>query len=139
MNIQGRCAGCFSLCDVAGLYFYEMNMNQITTRKMLQEMQNGEPFTITVTTFDKRRKEKSGKVINYEGILCKKEEKPDIEGRPLTQHEAKKDELERLRRNPNHYDNYTRNLQVCVNGFPTSERRKFHPPLVSRFNGMVVP
>lgn len=114
-------------------------MASISTKQMLETMKDGQPFTITFVTYDKRRKNKSGKILTLEGILCQKpKEETKVEGRQLTETETKKEDLERLRRNPHHRDHFTRNLQIYVNGHPTAELRKFHPPLVVRFNELKV-
>lgn len=106
---------------------------------MLATMANGDPFTITTIGFDKRRPQKSGRLHTFEGILCQQdEEEKKVEGRSQTPMEQAITELETLKKNPNHHDHYTRNLELCVNGYPTGERRKFHPPLVWQFNGKTV-
>lgn len=74
------------------------------------------PFSITFITANKKEGT-GGKRITYEAAI--------IHGWALSKSEL---------RNPNHFENYTRNLQ----GVGTNEIRKFHPLLVDFFNGKTV-
>ncbi len=115
--------------------------NQITVKDMLKEMETGDPFSIKYITFDRQRK-KGGHIEQYkEAVLLIKPVlviQPESEGRSPTLIEQKKKKLERLRKRPNHKEWYTRNIQLMVNGHPTGERRKIHPPLVVLFNNKIV-
>ena len=115
----------------------------ITIKNMLKEMEKGEIFSITFVKYDRQRKTGGQKRVFPEAILhTKKKEKETAElviGRPLTVVEQKIEELNALKsRQPNHHEHFTRNLILCVNGHETSEKRKFHPPLVLEFNGQQV-
>jgi len=115
--------------------------NQITVKAMLSQMESGDPFSITFVTFDRQRK-KGGKVHTYgEAVLVlttKVAKKASEVDRAPTSIERKKAKLETLKRAPNHHKWYTRNIQLLVNGHPTGERRKIHPPLVITFNNKIV-
>jgi len=118
-------------------------MNQITVRDMLAAMETGSPFSITYVTYDRQRK-RGGRIEQYsEAVLLQRPEDsptpPAGSGpRPPTEIERKRMQLEQLRKNPNHGKWYTRNIQLMVNGHPTGQTRKIHPPLVIYFNDQIV-
>lgn len=116
-------------------------MNQITERDMLAQMESGQPFAITVITFDEQRK-RGGEIVEYPEVQLVQAEKKAISTvkRSLTP-----EELRRMRaadnpdgRDPNHQHWYTRNVRVLQNGHPTGIIRKIHPPLVVLFNSKLV-
>lgn len=105
-------------------------------------MKTGKTFSLTIVTFDRKRK-KGGEVITYqEAVLCQKAKTPkNRHHRPLTKEEQLRSSLaneDHTRRNPHHKKNYTRNIQLMQNGHPTSARKKIHPPLVVEFDGKKV-
>lgn len=115
--------------------------DMITTREMLKQMETGEVFSLTVSTYDRKRK-KGGEVVHYpEARLVQSLEKEIKVGRALTRNEAfaavASGQAEQ-KRDPNHRLWYSRNLRIVQEGHDTSIIRKFHPPLVSEFNGHTV-
>lgn len=115
---------------------------------MLAEMETGKTFSLEVVRYDRKRRTapRNGERQTYhEAKLHRKEKVEDqaVAGRKLTEREQKIEEIRQLRyeansRNPNHYRHYTRNIVLCADGFPTSEIRKIHPPLVLHFNNKKV-
>lgn len=116
-------------------------MNQITVRDMLAKMETGSPFSISYITYDRQRK-RGGRIEQFtEAVLL---QRPEEDTTPLpgqrmpTPTERKRIKLEQLRRDPNHHKWYTRNIQLLVNGHPTGQHLKIHPPLVILFNDQIV-
>jgi len=108
----------------------------ITLKQMLEVMQSGESFSCVVVSFDRRRK-KGGRVLEYaEARLYDPREKQHAT-RGQTRREKLRAQL-RSKRAPQHGKYFTRNIQLMVNGHPTGEIRKIHPPLVVRFNDQTV-
>ena len=118
--------------------------NIITVAQALKQMETGNPFTLAFVKYDRRRRT-GGELREIEARLCisdKKKAPPVVEGREMTPRERKLHELKYPdnSRNPNHRHWYTRNVEITVNGHPTGEIIKVHPPLFVEFNGMrVVP
>ena len=116
----------------------------ITVAQALKTMETGAPFKLAFVKFDRQRKT-GGELREIEARLCisdKKKALPVIEGRDMTPRERKLHEIQNpdTSRNPNHRHWYTRNVEITVNGHPTGEIIKVHPPLFVEFNGMrVVP
>jgi len=104
----------------------------ITIRQMLDEMKAGVICSLTVITYDRKRK--SGGKIKHFPEMRLYEEGMEL-GRPLTEAEKK---AFRKKKAPRHGRHYTRNMVVMQNGTPTSIIRKIHPPLVMRYNGKIV-
>jgi len=101
---------------------------------MLKVMQNGKPFSITVVTYDKRRKS-GGKKMQYPEAILNTLPKPKQSGdRPATRMEA----LTQKTKAPNHSKNFTRNIRVLMDGHPTAIIRTIHPALVTIFNDQIV-
>lgn len=113
--------------------------NQITVKGKLAQMETGDPFSITYITFDRQRK-KGGQVQAYtEAVLVlTAERRVEQPQRAQTSRERKQAKLQHLKKAPHHHKWYTRNIQLLVNGHPTGERRKIHPPLVVLFNDKIV-
>lgn len=118
-----------------------VSMDQITVRDMLAEMETGNPFSMTFVTYDRKRK-KGGRIEDIgEAVLLKRDPKATNDifaNRPATPHERRVKKLAELRRAPKHRKWYTRNIRLLLNGHPTSEIRKIHPPLVTTFNHKTV-
>ena len=109
----------------------------ISTKQMLATMEEGQPFSMVVVTYDRKRK-KGGQIKEYpEAILVQADQKQQT-NRPLTAIEAKVDRLTQIKKNPHHHSHYTRNIQLLQDGHPTSLIKKIHPPLVLEFNGQKV-
>lgn len=117
------------------------NMDQITVRDMLSEMETGAVFSLTFVTYDRKRK-RGGRIEEIaQAVLLKHDPKATNDifaGRPATPREQKVQQLAELRRAPQHHKWYTRNIRLLVNGHPTGEIRKIHPPLVALFNQKIV-
>lgn len=116
-------------------------MDQITVKDMLAQMETGKVFSLTFVTYDRRRK-RGGSIEDIaEAVLLQHDPTATNEifaNRPATPHEKKVQQLAELRRAPDHHKWYTRNIRLLVNGHPTGEIRKIHPPLVTRFNQKTV-
>jgi hypothetical protein len=113
----------------------------ISLREVLREMHAGGAFSLKYIAYDKRRRDKCGRVLSIEeGQLLWASLPKHFQGiRPMT-------ELERqlsgssvatkgCRINPRHGDNFTRNIRQLVNGQPTEDIRKLHILLIVEFNG----
>ena len=116
-------------------------MEQITVKAMLAAMETGDPFSVVYVTHDRKRR-KGGRIHRIpEAVLLQQD--PNLAAgtfahRPATPNERKIMELNELRRAPHHQKWYTRNIRLLMNGYPTSEIRKLHPPLVILFNNLIV-
>ena len=109
----------------------------ITLKAMLEQMQSGEHFTCTVISYDKRRK-KGGTVIEYGEARLYEPSAEQAATRAATEVERLRQRLSSHSRKPSHGKHFTRNIQLCVEGHPTSDIRKIHPPLVIKFNDQIV-
>lgn len=114
-------------------------LKTITITDMLNQMNKGEVFSITVCSYDKKRKT-GGKVKEYpEAIIS-----TDDAVKDLRNNVAKKYQLLEVgkkvikSKNPHHYKNYTRNIGIVQDGHLTSIVHKIHIPLVIKFNGLEV-
>jgi len=107
-------------------------------------MHSGATFSLKVVQYDKRRKDKRGKVAHYpEAQLVwgdggsdrvkqpKEREMTDLERKLSGFSETEGDGS----KNPNHAWHYTRNIRELLNGEPTPSIKKIHPPLIIEFNG----
>lgn len=120
-------------------------MDIISTKEMLTHMESGVIFSLRRVRYDRQRK-KGGDIefIAEAQLFTQADEKNREEiatggGRPLTIAEQTFLQLEDAKKkDPNHHHNYSRNLVLLADGHPTSEIRKFHPPLVLEFNGKKV-
>lgn len=114
-------------------------------RQCLEIMHSGAVFSMKVVSWDERRRDRCGKVLEYpEAVLVwgnlKTSRGPGREKeRDLTSLEAALlgagAGVDRIRRNPQHALHYTRNIRVLVDGRPTEVVRKAHPILIIEFNG----
>lgn len=110
----------------------------ITLQEMLKEMKTGQPFSCTVVTYNRRR-EKGGRIVSYAEARLYQPKLEQQATRAATRVEQLREELRSSHsRRPNHGKYFTRNIQLLVNGHPTSEIRKLHPPLVVIFNNKIV-
>lgn len=109
----------------------------ITVAEALKQMETGSPFLLSFVTYDRRRKS-GGELKEVEAVLDipSGDDAPTEESRPLTPHEAALQKLHT--KNPQHAKWYTRNIRLTVDGYPTSEIRKVHPPLFVEFNSKKV-
>jgi hypothetical protein len=99
----------------------------ITLKEVLQRMDSGERFSIAFVTADKH-KNKGGEWIEI--TQCWK-------GFERTEQQRKKSAKTQpktvIMKNPNHFENSTRN--ICL---PNGEMRKVHIRLIRRFNNKVI-
>ena len=110
----------------------------ITLLDMLKQMKTGEPFSCTVVTYDRKRS-KGGTIIEYGEARLYEPRAQQAATRAATRVEQLREELKSSHtRRPNHGKYFTRNIQLLINGHPTSEIRKMHPPLVVIFNNEIV-
>ena len=117
---------------------------EITIADCLKELETGKIVHLGVWTYDRKRG-KGGELDTFECQLITGLEKPHaVMGRLLTDAEMllsgpddfDDDNALHHSKKPNHYEWYTRNVRIVVNGHPTSIIRKIHPPLIARFDGM---
>lgn len=112
----------------------------ITIRECLEIMHSGESFSLKVVSFDRRRKDKTGQVQEYQeaqlvwGDGGNDQVKPQGE-RPQTDLERALGGTVMDKRDPHHADWYTRNIRILQNGQRTEMLRKIHPALIIEFNG----
>lgn len=105
----------------------------ITLKDIVAQMQTGEVFSCTVISYDKKRKT-GGRVLEYAQLRLVGFDRKEKKSRPETRLET----LQRKTKAPRHYKHFTRNAQILVNGHPTSQVVKIHPPLVTKFNQQIV-
>ncbi|MFC4230571.1 hypothetical protein ACFOW1_01625 [Parasediminibacterium paludis] len=102
-------------------------MQSISLKEVIAWMDSGKPFSIGFVTCDKQQN-KGGEWIEipeatkYEWMTTR--EKASI---------AKAAPSTALKKNPNHYDNSTRNIKL-----PNLQKRKVHLRLITTFNGKTV-
>ncbi|MEL6968643.1 MAG: hypothetical protein AAFO02_00630 [Bacteroidota bacterium] len=110
----------------------------ITLQAMLKQMKTGDPFSCTVVTYDRKRKT-GGRVDEYGEARLYDPKMEQQSTRAATEVERLREELRSAgSRRPNHGLHFTRNIQLLIDGHPTSEIRKIHPPLVVLFNNEIV-
>lgn len=106
-------------------------------KRLLAEMAAAvEPFSLRFVKLNEQ-KGTGGEVVELAGQLLSGRGNPQaVASAPaITAAPESVDELEtHLMRNPNHYDNHTRNLVSTLNGRYT----KVHYPLILEFNGQKV-
>lgn len=114
----------------------------IAIRKCLEKMHAGEVFSLKVVSYDERRPNKCGRVLEYpEATLVwgdgGSDRKASAGERPMTALERRLSEadMHEMRRDPNHAEWYTRNIRILQGGQPTAMMVKIHPPLIIEFNG----
>ena len=106
----------------------------ITIRDCRKVMDAGEVFSFKCVSYNKQKK-KGGKIkevlearlTKVRGVKSQESAQPATGNRQLE-----------TPKQPAHFKNYTRNIVVLINGHPTSEIMKIHPPLLIQFNGMKV-
>lgn len=116
-------------------------MQTISTKKVLETMENGLPFSCTVVSYDRRRKGKTGILKEYPEAILETGKIKNNTGRPWTEQEKLKHKLanpSKVYKNPNHKRWYTRNIRELLNGHPINIVRSIHPPLIIKFNGQTV-
>lgn len=99
----------------------------ITLREVLDWMDTGAPFSLAFVTSDDKRKS-GGEWITVKNA-CKYQAFTREEQERLDKAQPKAGIL----KNPNHYENSTRNIELKNN-----EIRKVHIRLIRRFNGKIV-
>lgn len=114
----------------------------ISIRECLEIMHSGAVFSLTVVTFDKRRKDRCGKLKQYdEAVLVwgdggSDRTKPKGERLPTALEQSLISAEPTIgKRDPNHAWHYTRNIRILSDGQPTEAIVKIHPPLIIEFNG----
>lgn len=117
----------------------ESPSHMLSIRQCLEIMHSGAIFSMKVVTYDRRRKSKSGRVIE---IAEAKLVWGDGEAKKENKGERAPTALEKSlmasnvnRRDPNHSWHYTRNIRLYNDGAPTESMMKIHPPLIIEFNG----
>ena len=104
-------------------------MDSIKLNEALRIMKSGEIFSIQFVTFDKKRKT-GGFIKHYpEARLLLKDDKE----KKVVKSSSGAAPIKT--KNPNHWDNATRNIKVIVNGIESSGNKKLHIFLITMFNG----
>jgi hypothetical protein len=102
----------------------------ITLRQILDYMATGQPFSLRVVAYDRRRRT-GGAILHYpEAVLVSQELAAQAIQRPLTRAEAT-----HTLRAQRHGLHFTRNIRILQQGQPTVIIRKIHIPLIIEFNG----
>jgi len=125
----------FRLTAMRGIF-----VRMIPIKDVLEKMHSGEAFSLKVVTYDRRRRAKSGKIVEYPearlvwgdggtGRARKNERAPTALELALSGAGVED------KRSPNHAGWYTRNIRLYQNGLETEAIRKIHPPLIIEFNG----
>lgn len=107
-------------------------MEVIRLDEMLAEMEKGNPFSIKFVSFDKQRK--SGgeiKTIDKCVLTRTKGERKQHLGNEKFQKVVRG----KRTKNPNHFHNSTRAVQLMIGDVLTESVKKFHFYLVLEFNG----
>lgn len=113
----------------------------VSIKEVIEYMHSGKTFSLKVVQFDRRRKEKRGRVLE---IDCGELLWGDGGAKAGARMERAPTDLERSlmgpaividRRNPNHAYHYTRNVRVIIDGMKTEQIHKIHPALIIEFNG----
>lgn len=94
-------------------------------KDVLDDMLKGQPFSISFVTYDGKRK-RMGDLIEVEKATCTWREKPEKKTTTVANNGAKPVRT----RQPNHWENATRN--IVING---TQVRKVHIRLITMFNG----
>lgn len=113
----------------------------ISIKQCLEVMHSGAQFSLKVTQYDKRRKDKRGKVLDVACAVLvwgdggNERTKRGSERQPTDLERALSGENDLDKRNPAHEQHYTRNIRVVVDGLETEVIYKIHPALIIEFNG----
>lgn len=114
----------------------------ITIRDCLAKLHAGEVCNLVVVTYDKRRRDKCGRVLHYPE--CQLVWGESSEQKPLHVADRQPTPLEKrlsglstadFGKKPNHGEHYTRNIRVLQQGMSTEMVVKIHPALIIQFNG----
>jgi hypothetical protein len=117
-------------------------VGMISIAQCLERMHNGELFSLKCVSYDRRRKDRRGQVIEIkQGKLVWGDGGSDrvaAQGeRPLTELEKKlvNAKFDKIVKKPAHQVNYTRNVRVYIDGHSSELIKKVHPALIIEFNG----
>lgn len=102
-------------------------METTTLKEVLYWMDGGEPFSLMAITWDEKKKT-GGEELFIKQAWKHNPVKPE-DRKAIAQAQPKT----LLRKNPNHFNNSTRNLRL-----PNGEIRKVHIRLIRQFNGKTV-
>lgn len=94
---------------------------------------SAEPFSIAYVKYN-RRENSGGDIARYDSCLCTGTRAKGTRQEKSRQALVKPEQREKQAKNPNHFLNATRNLQVL----PSFVIRKLHIWLIIEFNGMKV-
>lgn len=116
----------------------------ITIRQCLEIMHAGEVFSLKVVSYDRRRKDKTGRIQEYpeaqlvwgDGGSDRVRPPGERQMTPLEQ-ALSTSQTEQDKRDPKHKFWYTRNIRLRQNGLETEVIKKVHPPLIIEFNGQI--
>jgi len=104
-------------------------MEIISVRKMLEDMEQGNIFSLQVVKYDKKSKTGGDLMVIREGFLSI----PDRMGSGGAPYHTAIDTP--ATKSPRHWIHYTRNVKLLQNGAATGKIVKIHPPLVLIYNG----
>ena len=115
----------------------------ISIKECLKIMHSGATFSLKIVTYDKRRKDRCGRVLEFDEaqlmwgdggsdrVKMKGQREPTALERSLM---AK---VVNNSRSPEHAWHYTRNIRLLSSGLATEAIVKIHPPLIIEFNGQI--
>jgi hypothetical protein len=113
----------------------------ISIKECLQIMHAGAVFSLKVVSYDKRRKDRCGRVLEYDeaqlvwGDGGKDRVRAKGEREPTALERSMMAPIVDNSRQPNHAWHYTRNIRLLSQGLHTEAIVKVHPPLIIEFNG----
>lgn len=113
----------------------------ITLTEVLKKMHDGEYFSLKCVTFDRNRKDRTGKVLFIErgklvwGNSDKVKPKSITERAPTAMERELIGDTKPKTRQPDHKHNDTRNVRQYIGELPTEDIRKIHFRLIVEFNG----
>ena len=114
----------------------------ISIRECLEIMHSGAVFSLVAVSYDKRRKDRCGRRLEYDEaqLVWGDGTKKDLvkgEREPTALEKSFMAPVIINNRNPNHAWHYTRNIRILSSGMATEAIVKIHPPLIIEFNGQI--
>lgn len=100
-----------------------MSMDGITLAQMLAAMDTGATFSIKYIGFDRKRKERNGRTIEFKEARLEKSVRSDDDDFVIRSKKT---------------SHFTRTIRLYASGRPTTETRLLHPVLVEQFDGKEV-
>jgi len=105
-------------------------MHYVWLKDVLTAMEGDEEFSMQFVTYDKQRKT-AGEIVEVEKAKGMWKEAAEVTGKGVKTSNPE-EQLERRKKQPNHWENATRNIVIG------SQIRKVHIRLITKFNGKPV-